>query len=137
MQKGQPIYWDDNGTKRYGIVIEVLANKAGVKVIIDPKNKAVAIVSTPHKVKDAAELQTVLAKFGVKTKTVPIASPTTKPNIAGVFDKAMAEIEAAFSADPGTAVADKLRLNSMGFTFVDGVLPIVDEHAIPVDKMFF
>lgn len=142
MQNGQPIYFEVAGEKKYGIVIEVLPEKQGVKALIDPKTKEVITVTEPHKVRDTDEMTKVLESFGFKVKKpaikkVAAVQPKPEADYSKTFDKALADIEAAFSPDPKVGMVDKLHLNGMGFKFNDGILPNSDTTATPIDKMFF
>lgn len=70
MQKDQPIWFEWNGQKVYGVTTEVLPNKAGVvaKALVGGKEVLVK-VPEPHKVRDPKEAAEVMKAFGYELVT--------------------------------------------------------------------
>lgn len=70
MQTDQPIWFEWQGKKIYGITTEILPDKAGViaKALVDGKEVLVKIPQ-PHKVRDPKEAAEVMKAFGYELVT--------------------------------------------------------------------
>lgn len=142
MQSGQPIWWDEAGTKLFGVVAEVLPAKGGVMVYTEKTGKGKKLVKQPHKITDADTLEDALIHFKDIPEVQewvekhrykpeqPVAPTKTEQDFVDCFGKALGAI-----GSPSTH--DALILHALGVA-VDGVeLPKTDVTTTPTDKLFF
>lgn len=66
MQKGQPIWFNYKGSKKYGIVKEIMADRAGVEAVIRTSSGQYIQVEVPepHRVRDPEEARLVFEQMG-------------------------------------------------------------------------